>query len=166
MPTITNDYSFIGGAIEGQLATAVNCTRRSALNETGLVLPYGRALVYDTSTTGFYNLPSVTGQKFMGVIERTVIYENETDSQGFFGFPVDVEFDFDSTGDIYVFTETDVTPNDPVFFRHTANGAGKDVIGRFRNDADAGTCDQVLVGASWQGSFLAGDFAILTLNLG
>lgn len=167
MPSITNDYSFISGAIEGQPATGVNFISRSFLNESGAVLPYGRALIWSTGNSRI-ELPSATGASFLGVSKRTTIYENALDAQGFDGFPADRDSDYLTSGDIYVYVETDVNPGDPVYFRHTANGAGKDVLGRFRNDDDGGssTVDQVTTGAKWVGSYSAGEFAILNVNLG
>lgn len=43
-------------------------------------------------------------------------------------------------GSAYVLAEEAVSPGDTVYVRHVANGAGKDVIGKIRNDSDSNTC--------------------------
>ena len=166
MPTITDNYDFIGDAIEGQPASGVSFISRDALNETGAVLAYGRALVWDAGNSR-YGLPSATGQPFKGIIKRTTIYENATDAQSYNGFPDGRMFDYIPSGDIWVYVETAVNPGSPVFFRHTANGAGKDVIGRFRadNDGASSTVDEITTGASWVDSYPANGFAKLHVDV-
>jgi hypothetical protein len=44
------------------------------------------------------------------------------------------------SGKIYVMIEEDVAEGEPVYTRHTANGAGKLVIGACRNDIDTDKC--------------------------
>lgn len=162
---VHTNYDFIGGAIEGQYATTINTNIRSLLNQSGVVVAFGRAVVWD-DTNDQLELPDAAGEKFLGVSVRTVIYEDALDAGGFAGFPNGREMDYMTSGDVFVFVETDVKPNDPVFFRHTANGAGKDVIGRFRTDADTATCDEITTIANWAGEYSAGDLAKLTLNVG
>jgi hypothetical protein len=43
-------------------------------------------------------------------------------------------------GCVWCVVEEAVDPKDPVYVRHTANGAGKLQPGAFRNDADTATC--------------------------
>jgi hypothetical protein len=46
---------------------------------------------------------------------------------------------FAEDGVVWVVVEEAVADGDPVLARHTANGAGKDVLGRFRTSADTGS---------------------------
>lgn len=72
-------------------------------------------------------------------------------------------------GRFYVVIEEDMTEDDPVYVRHTANGAGKLQIGAVRKDADdAGGAKAVLLkGATVRrGGTLAGDgVAVISFNL-
>lgn len=151
--------------LEGSISTTTPCKTRSAANQTAAVLPYGALLVVDSS--GVVQLPSATGQKPVGVCIRRDIREFAEDANNRAGYPADARaFEYLESGDVAVYMETAFDPTSAVFFRHTANGAGKDVIGRFRvdNDGASGTVDQLL-GVSIQNSGAAGELALLTLNL-
>lgn len=51
-------------------------------------------------------------------------------------------------GAVYVKVEETVAVNDPVFCRHTSDGAGNTQLGRFRKDSDAGRA-RLVRGARW-----------------
>ena len=134
--------------LEGVLTRKMSsCYKDDALNLSGQVLPYGLAVVWDDPLGGIA-LPRETGQRFKGIIFRSDIYEEEEREYGggiiLPGYPAgQVRFNYIASGIIPVFIDTAFTPNDNLFFRHTANGAGKEVVGRFSTSADGGTCDAV-----------------------
>ncbi len=67
-------------------------------------------------------------------------------------------------GKIYVMIEEDVVEGDPVYTRHTANGAGKLVIGACRNDDD-GAKALLVKGAKFCGAgTLANGFAPISFD--
>lgn len=118
------------------------------LNTAGAIVPYGLAIVYDNGN-GDYRLPSATGQKFAGITFRADIYEEAERDYGsgiiLAGYPADVNtrINIVKVGLVPVIIDTAFTPNDDLFFRHTANGTGKEVVGRFTTSADTGTADAV-----------------------
>ena len=161
MPQTNYDYISIRPFREGQLASSVPKLSRSALNETGGIIPYGRVIVLDGGKPA---LPSETGQEVIGISWLVQIYENQLDSNSDSGYPDNVMFDYLAQGEIAVYVEEDVAVGDAVYFRHTANGAGKNIIGRFRNDADTDTCD-LFPNARWIQGATAGNLAVLAINL-
>ena len=158
--THTN-YDYIGGAIEGAIATGVQATTRSFLNKTGAVMAYGRLVAWD-ATNNRHSLLNATGQKPLGIVVKNSIYEDSKDAQEFVGYPDKRESEILTQGDIWVFTEQAVTPASPVFARHTANGANKDILARFRIDNDTSNADDVSAYFRWAGEYPAGGLAILT----
>lgn len=169
------NYDFISDKVgyEGMRASNRLITTRSGYNATGAVLPYGRPVRF-TGNNREVALPSATGQKIQGITLLSRQYEDAVDAQNHSGFPDKESVVFLIEGDILVRVEEDVTFGDPVYFRHTANGTGKDVIGRFRNDADTATCD-LLAGASFYPIFdrkdsgviaRAGELVMLSIRLG
>jgi hypothetical protein len=135
-------YDFISDRIgyEGQIATNRPTITRSGFNRTGIVLPYGRPVVYSGNNKEV-RLPNATGQKVIGISILSRLYEDSVNSQNDSGYPDRESVIWLKEGDIFVRVETDINYGDIPYFRHTINGAGKDVIGRFRDSADTGTCD-------------------------
>jgi len=136
------NYDFISDAVgfEGGRASNRLIVTRSGYNNTGAVIPYGRPVVWSGNNREV-ELPSQAEQTIVGITLLARQYEDELDANGDSGFPDKESVLFMTEGDILVRVETDISFNDPVYFRHTANGAGKNVIGRFRNDADTATAD-------------------------
>lgn len=162
MPHTNYDYISIAPYREGQIASAYPTAKRTGLNNTGALIPFGRVVVADTDE-GDVKLPDATGQLLLGITFIEQLYEQDgtaTDS----GFPDKRQLDYLTKGDIGVYVEEAVAITDGVYFRHTANGAGKDVIGRFRTDSDTATCDQI-VNARWVKGAGAGEIAVLNIDL-
>lgn len=149
--------------VEGQTATTFPLGCRSELNETGAILPFGRALIAN-SATGTLTLPSLAqaSDNFAGIVVFRAIYENTFDGAGDGGFPIGVEFDYQVQGEIAVFTETAITIDDPVYYRY--DGVGK--LGQFRN-ADVAS-ETALIPASlarWLQPAAANTVTRLAINL-
>lgn len=67
-------------------------------------------------------------------------------------------------GRVYVLVEQTVTVADPVYYRHTANGAGKLQVGAFRMDADTSHA-YLLNGGRWIKGATAGNYAELEFDI-
>lgn len=67
-------------------------------------------------------------------------------------------------GVIWVICEEAINPEDPVYVRHTANGAGKLQLGAVRNDADTANC-VLLEGAKFAEKTTGAGLAKVKLNL-
>lgn len=172
MPNLNYNYITDVKGLEGQLVTNRMRTRRTGYNKSGVVIPFGRPVVYAGNNINM-ELPSATGQVIIGITYLDRIFEDAVDANGDSGIPNNKHFSYLTKGDIFVRTEVDIAHNDPVYFRHTANGVGKSVIGRFRNSADTATCD-LLPNARFlpiyentNGAVIAkaGELVILSLNL-
>lgn len=162
---VQTDYGYISDIpyYEGQLATAWHKNTSHYVNAGTVVIPFGRVVVKGVGDRDAV-LPSGPGQIVLGITVSSQTYEQAFDANGDIGFPIDREMDVLEEGDIAVVVEEAVVPGDAVYFRHTANGAGKNVISRFRNDADANTCDQ-LTGVRWiKSASGAGAIAVLRIN--
>lgn len=176
MPNLNYNYITDVKGLEGQLVTNRMRTRRTGYNKSGVVIPFGRPVVFSGNNINM-ELPSEADQVIIGITYLDRVFEDAIDSAGDSGIPNKKHFSYLTKGDIFVRTEVDIAHNDPVYFRHTANGAGKSVIGRFRNDADLDgtdpTCD-LLPNARFlpiyenpNGAVIAkaGELVILSLNL-
>lgn len=135
----------------------VNITSKAA---EGSDIAFGRAVVRGTADDQCI-LPSAAGQGFLGVSEFTTAWSETAGDLHVYTENREVNIlDF---GKIAVYTETNVVPGDPVFFRHTAGVAPLDIVGRFRNDADTANADQI-TGATFESTALAGEIAIIKLR--
>lgn len=147
----------MGIALEGQIADMQphSIAGYAAEVEVG----FGIGVTQGTKDTQC-KLPGATGFKLLGVTVHSHAREKDAATQADM---VGVM----RQGAIYVRPEQAVTPADPVYVRHTANGAGK-TPGRFRADDDkiAGTASADLIAnARWRTSAGAGELAILEINL-
>lgn len=129
---------------EGSLGSASICDTSSVYADKDhlIVHPFGSAIVWSTANDR-HELPSATGQVLKGIVLRNDINEYAADGDSRQGYPAGEPFVLLKQGLIYVFMESAYTNGSPVYFRHTVNGAGKDVLGRWRTDADSGNCDLV-----------------------
>jgi hypothetical protein len=169
MPITSYDLNLPPG-YEGQIATTEDHVIRSAVNLTPNVIPWGRVVVRAADTgTGLYNdlppaqLPSAAGQRVLGVNIKTDIYEKEFTASGEAGIPKNRPVAYMVRGTFYGYVEKAVAAGDPVFFRHTASGANTE-IGRFRNDADTATAEQ-LPGAIFENSTSGPALVVIALNM-
>jgi hypothetical protein len=159
MPVQTTYESEHDAGFEGQRVSfeLTNITSKVA---EGSDIAFGRAVVRGTADNQA-QLPSTTGEDFMGVTEMTTAWaENSSDLHL---YPEYREMNLIDFGKIYVYTEQAVVPGDPVFFRHTAATAPLDVVGRFRKDADTANADQI-PGATFETTTAAGGIAIIKLT--
>lgn len=164
MPFTATDY---GRSIDiegraGKILAHVNHNKINTFNAHTDVIAYGSALVrgtkYDDAVA-----PTATGGEFIGIAIREVTDETYFNTNGDSGYDIGQYFTRLTVGLIYVPVETDIAIGDPVFFRHTDNGA---LVGNFfRNDADTANADEITAGAKWFKPALAGELAILELNL-
>lgn len=118
---------------EGSLAEPVSELRSERIAQ--VVIPAGRLVVPGT-TEKQLKLPTSAAEvaKAMGV---SVLMPLKSESGTDFGINEAVLFCED--GVVWVVVEEAVADGDPALARHTANGAGKDVLGRFRTTADTGS---------------------------
>lgn len=129
-------------------------------------IPFGRAVVRNTANNAnSIQLPSATGQNFMGVLERThssvdpnnASPTNKVGELGAFSAGTVIH-----KGLVVVEVDEAVTPEDNVFFRHTLGGdAG--AVGTFRTDADTARADQI-TNAKFVSVTTGAGLAILSLN--
>lgn len=123
-------------------------------------IAFGRAVVRGTGDDQA-KLPTATGQAFLGITEYTSA-GNET-SSGLHLYEQYKEANILNFGQIYAYTEESVVPGNAVYFRHTADTAPLDVVGRFRKDASGGDAD-LITGATWETTTAAGGIGIINLN--
>lgn len=146
-------------AFEGQRANLGLTNITSKVAQAGDI-PFGRAVVRGTLDNQA-KLPTATGQAFLGITEMTTAWaENASDLHLYEQYREMNLIDF---GEIWVYTEQSVVPGDAVYFRHTADTAPLDVVGRFRKDASGGDAD-LIVGASFETTTAAGGIAKVNLN--
>lgn len=158
MPVQTAYTAEHEAAFEGQRANLGLTNIMSKVAEAGDI-PFGRAIVRGTADNQG-KLPTATGQEFIGVSEFTTAWsENASDLHLYQQYREMNIIDF---GEIWVYTEQSVVPGDPVYFRHTADTAPLDVVGRFRKDLSGGDAD-LIPGATFETTTAAGDLAKIKL---
>jgi hypothetical protein len=145
-------------AFEGGRAHLTLINRISRVVES-IDIPFGRAVVAG-STDNYCDLPSIGGQRFLGITEYTSGGQNN--SSGNILYEVASEANIVNFGYIYVLPEVAVAAGDQVFFRHTFTGLEES--GTFRNDSDDGDCD-LITGAVFELDSAAGEFNIINLNV-
>jgi len=146
-------------ATEGQKANLGLANITSKVAEGGDI-PFGRAIVRGTADNQG-KLPTAASQGFLGVTEFTSAWsENSSDLHLYAQYREMNILDF---GEIWVYTEQSVVPGDPVYFRHTADTAPLDVLGRFRKDA-SGADAELIQGATFETTTAAGGIAKIKLN--
>lgn len=149
----------------GQIATNSPVEIQQALgdlrNKTVAVIPFGRFVRYD-SANNTVALPSATGQTIIGATVQNQYKQPFLDSSGTAGIPVGDLADVLTKGYVWMFCETNtVKPNDPVYVRHTVNGA-LNQLGAVANVAGTGL--DLLPGARFA-STASGTIAIVNVNL-
>lgn len=159
MPVQTTYSSDMSTAFEGQKAN-LGLTNITSKVAEGSDIPFGRAVVRGTADNQAL-LPSATGQAFLGVTEMTTAWsENSSDLHVYSQYR---EMNIIDYGEIWVYTEQSVVPGNSVFFRHTADTAPLDVVGRFRKDISGGDADQI-IGATFETTTAAGGIAKIKIN--
>ncbi len=157
----STDYLAAHGAgFEGQKVDLQLANITSKAVEEALGIPFGRAAVRGTGDEQVL-LPSAAGQAFIGITEMTSAGVENCD--GVHQYEYQREANILDYGIIYVYTEQSVVPGDSVFFRHTADTAPLDVLGRFRKDLSGGDADQI-IGATFESTAAAGAIAKVKIN--
>jgi len=146
-------------AVEGQRANLglTNITSKVAEDSD---IAFGRAVVRGTADNQA-KLPGASGQSFLGVTEMTSAWAANASDVHLYA--ENREMNIIDFGEIWVYTEQSVVPGDSVFFRHTADTAPLDVVGRFRKDLSGGDADQI-IGASFETTTAAGGLAKIKIN--
>lgn len=114
-------------------------------NLGGLVLKdsdagFGLAVVQGTNDNEV-KVATATGGTFRGVTVRNLDVNND-EATGLATYKQDEPITIRNFGYIVVKTEVSVSKDDPVYFRHTANGA-LSTIGAFRSNGDTSRADSV-----------------------
>jgi hypothetical protein len=161
MPQLDYSYAPPSG-ISGQITHMGTRELQSRVNKSGSVLVYGRGIKLLTDDA-IANLSAST-DIFGGVVVRVYQYEDLFDAAGNAGYGIDRDATFLTKGKVAVEVEEAVSETDLVFCRFAVNGVGKDIVGKFRNDADTNTCIAVPSARWYKGTTSAG-IAILDLNL-
>lgn len=130
-------------------------------NVTGNPIPFGFGLAQSLTNAAQAVLPSATGFLFAGVaVHKQKAQQNAVEAARYeAGESVSVL----KKGRIWVWSEQAVGPGDPVYLRHTANGAN--VPGQFRKDADTARADQITTGARWASITTGAGLALLEVNI-
>ncbi len=127
----------------------------SRANEDAAASFFGRGVTYGTDPDTQFALPTATGAVLAGITLHRHGTENLADD----GIAQDEVCELLRGGRIWVLPEQAVTPNDPVYWRHTGVG-----VGRFRIDDATTDADQVPE-ARWLTSSAADEPALLEINL-
>lgn len=161
---IQTSYTFTPrAAIEGLQANLSLNDVQAKIAE--MIIPFGRAVVRGT-TDNAVDLPATSGDLFAGISVLRYGAENPLVAPGIDPSSLTEYQQFDAmavlaTGYIWVFTEENVTPGAPVYYRYAANG-GNTELGRFRTTDDTGFTT-LLAGATFETTTLAGELALVRL---
>lgn len=145
------------GLAHGDLARSV-----SRLNSQGAAIPFGSAVVEDSSDDAKAKLPAGAVGKLLGAVRHT----HAVDNQGLVspgGIPDGEMMSVMREGQMFVKVATAVAKGDAVYVQHTLNLGVEP--GEWRNDADGGNAELISAGVSYLTSAAAGEFAVIELNL-
>jgi hypothetical protein len=138
-----------------------------ANGEASAPLSFGLGVKQGT-TDNTILLPTADADELLGITVSSFTYGYNAALTGSLAImPKDVAAVL-KQGKIWVLAEqSNIVPGDPVFWRFTANGAGK-AVGQFRKDADTARAVEV-AGARWVNRPVAGNggiyIAVIDLNL-
>ena len=161
MPVQTST-DYLSAHIAGYEGQPADMGLKNIISKTaeGSNIEFGRAVVRGTADDQAV-LPSSTGQAFVGVTAMTTA--GVADADGDLFYERYATMNVQDQGEIYVYTEQSVVPGDAVWFRHTADTAPLDEVGRFRKDTSGGDADQI-VGATFESTTAAGGVARIRIN--
>lgn len=120
-------------------------------------IPFGR-FVRDVGD-GTVVLPSATGQTIAGASLHNHL---EQDANGIAQYVKGDAVPVRKLGRMWVRTEQDVTPADPLYVRHTVGGEGT-ALGQVRKDADTDKAD-AYAKAKFLTSAKAGELVLVSIN--
>ena len=171
---------------EGMIADLQAFVSRSYTNESAAVVPFGHAVIFDSSATSGLGVKLPAGASATNVLGLAVdsnTFEANANSSyvgnsaipgtavtadGRTGYPNKQIVNVLSKGVVYVFTVDAIAVGDAVRVYHTdhtsasSNGGYK---GRFGKTATAGKTFNVTAGARWVGAAAAGGLALLEIDI-
>lgn len=124
-------------------------------------IKFGRAVAKVSADENGVEKPDSGSSVIVGVSLRDLTIEYDSSNENL--YPALSDVSVMRRGQVYVYVEEDVTPDDAVFVRHTANGGLTD-LGAFRTDSDSSNA-LALTTAKFLTSASAGGVAILDLNI-
>lgn len=167
----------LGGLTAGMRGDVQFDYKRSYLNNTGAIVPFGVG-VFRGATDGVLKRGTAITDDFIGIVGHSHIDNSSSSAyppsavpfgtatpQA--GVPNTAQANVIRAGMVWAQVEQAVTPDDRVFVRITANGPGKDVLGAFRKDADllSGVPTAVPVaGLSFMSTALAAGVALIEVT--
>lgn len=176
MPQTTVQYRQRKWLAEGQYASTglrtVEGALQNAYNGNAGVLPFGRLSAMDSTTRQVTTLAGAPASGTLLIIpvyaERyglSLVELNTEPNITDIGYPEgdDVLIEYMTTGEIVMYSEVAVEAGDPVFARHTANGAD-DVIGRVRNVDDTGNVIALPTGFKFAETTTAAGLVAVTVD--
>ena len=157
-------YDFNPPLYQGQVKSTCRAEIHSGISE--VPIPQGIVVVVG-STDELIALPSAAGQSVLGISCFTSMYEpvkiTLADNSIVRGYPASVQVPYVRSGIVGVPAETAMSLSDTVYFRHTANGPGKLLVGAIRNDDDTAFADE-LTSAKVRKPCNAGEICELEIN--
>ena len=167
---------------EGLIADLQAYVSRSYTNESSAVIPYGHAVIIDSSATSGLGakLPAgASATDVLGIAVDSNVFENSASgtytstpstktADGRVGYADKQMVNVLSKGVIYVFTATTVALGDDVRLFHTDSASAssnKGYKGRFTKTAEAGKTFEVTAGARWLSAAAAGSIALLEIDI-
>lgn len=131
--TLTYNRDFASPAVPGLVQTTSDHTIEAHQNASGAEMLPG---VFVTQAGDqLFDEIDASGDVLLGVIARSMI-KDPANRDAPEGIADGETANICTDGVVWVRAEEAMAIGDPVYVRHTANGAGKDVLGVVRNDAD------------------------------
>jgi hypothetical protein len=166
---------------EGLIADLQAYVSRSYTNESSAVIPYGHAVINDSSATSGLGakLPAgASATAVLGIAADSNVFENVSGSyeptptnktsDGRIGYPEKQMVNVLSKGVIWVYAVHAVALGDAVRLFHTDSASAssnKGYKGRFGKTAEAGKTFEVTAGARWLSAASAGNIALLEIDI-
>lgn len=151
-------------AVAGQIASAAGApVTILTYNNPADVIKFGHAVGKVTADENGVKQP-VSGSAILGVAVRDQNLPYDSDAEN--SYPIKSDVAVMRRGQIYVYCEEAVTPDDSVFVRFLANDPLNN-LGAFRTDIDddGGAHAVALATAKFLTSAAAGGYAVLDLNI-
>lgn len=166
---------------EGLIADLQAYVSRSYTNESSAVIPYGHAVINDSSATSGLGakLPAgASATDVLGIAVDSNVFENVSGTytptptnktaDGRIGYPEKQMVNVLSKGVIWVYAVETVALGDAVRLFHTDSASAssnKGYKGRFGKTAEAGKTFEVTAGARWLSAASAGNIALLEIDI-
>tara|TARA_B100000405_G_C16717881_1_gene421552 strand:+ start:8447 stop:9037 length:591 start_codon:yes stop_codon:yes gene_type:complete len=159
---------------EGMLGDLQAYVSRSYRNETGAVIPFGHALLYNGSGTEDASAKLLAGASATGIVGIALdsnTFEVNADSKtsdGRVGYPAKETVNVLSKGVLYVYSAHVIAVGDAVRIYHTDSASASSTggyKGRFGKTAEAGKTFEATAGARWLSSCAAGGIALLEIDI-